>query len=183
MKGLAILRESVFLTLGNWLPRARVSDRARRHLYRLAALRIGARSTIWGPITLRPLGSAANVDMGADVFINTDLRLGANAKISIGDRVAIGPRVSLETTTHGLIYRPGEGRGTNRAPITIEAEAWLGAGVIVTPGVTVGRGAVIAAGAVVVSDVEPMSLYGGVPAKKIRSLVNEGSESGPANAT
>lgn len=34
---------------------------------------------------------------------------------------------------------------------------------------TIGRGAIIAAGAVVTSDVEPYSIYGGVPAKKIKN--------------
>ena len=33
-------------------------------------------------------------------------------------------------------------------------------------GVTIGRGATIAAGSVVTKDVEPYSIYGGVPAKK-----------------
>lgn len=35
------------------------------------------------------------------------------------------------------------------------------------PGVTIGEGAVVAAGAVVCKDVEPWSIVGGVPAKKI----------------
>lgn len=170
MRTLTILRESLFLAIGNWLPRVRFSDYIRRYVYRLAGFRIGSSSTIWAPVTLRPLGAAENVTIGAGVFINTDLRLGANGRIVIGDKVAIGPRVSLETSSHGLIFRPGEGRGTTRAPIVIEDEVWLGAGVIVTPGVTIGRGAVVAAGAVVVTNVEPMTLYGGVPARLIRTL-------------
>ena len=170
MKALTILRESLFLAVGNWLPRTRTSDRVRRYFYRLAGLHIGPSTTIWGPLTLRPLGSAGNVIIGAGVFVNTDLRIGANGRITIGDRVAIGPRVSLETSSHGLVYRPGEGRGTSRAPIVVEDEVWIGAGVIVTPGVKIGRGAVVAAGAVVTTDIEPMSLYGGVPARRLRAL-------------
>ena len=177
MKTLLVLRESLFLAIGNRLPRVYLSDRIRRFIYRAAGFDIGRSTTIWGPVTLRPLGSARNVTIGSGVFINTELRLGANGQINIGDRVAIGPRVSMETSSHGLYYRPGVGRGTIRGEIVIEEEAWLGAGVIVTAGVTIGRGAVIAAGAVVVADVEPMSLYGGVPAKLIRRL--DGPEVNP----
>ncbi|GAA0904361.1 hypothetical protein GCM10009574_094840 [Streptomyces asiaticus] len=48
-----------------------------------------------------------------------------------------------------------------RAPITIEAGAWLGAAVTVLPGVTVGRGAVVGAGAVVTRDVPANTLVTG----------------------
>jgi len=47
---------------------------------------------------------------------------------------------------------------------------WIGAGVIVTGGVTIGKGAVVAAGAVVTKDVAPMTIVGGVPAKLIREI-------------
>jgi acetyltransferase-like isoleucine patch superfamily enzyme len=53
--------------------------------------------------------------------------------------------------------------GLDVAPITIEDDAWIGAGAIVLPGVTVGRGAVVAAGAVVTKDVESFTIVGGVP--------------------
>ena len=49
----------------------------------------------------------------------------------------------------------------------IEDDVWLGAHVVVLPGVTIGRGAIVAAGAVVNRDVESMSIVAGVPAKPI----------------
>jgi acetyltransferase-like isoleucine patch superfamily enzyme len=55
----------------------------------------------------------------------------------------------------------------------VEDEVWICAGVIILSGVTVGRGAVIAAGSVVASDVKPLCLYGGSPAKLIRELEND----------
>lgn len=49
----------------------------------------------------------------------------------------------------------------------IEDHAWIGARVIILPGVTVGEGAVVAAGAVVTRSVPPYAVVGGVPAKRI----------------
>ena len=40
-------------------------------------------------------------------------------------------------------------------------------------GVTIGKGSVIAAGAVVTKDIPPYTLYGGVPAKKIKDVSPE----------
>ena len=44
----------------------------------------------------------------------------------------------------------------------------LGANALIMPGVTIGDGVIVAAGAVVTKDVEPYSIYGGVPARKIK---------------
>jgi acetyltransferase-like isoleucine patch superfamily enzyme len=56
----------------------------------------------------------------------------------------------------------------NSRPVIIGNDVYLGDGIIVMPGVTIGDGAVVAANAVVTSDVEPYTIVGGIPAKKIR---------------
>ncbi|GAX02337.1 DapH/DapD/GlmU-related protein [Secundilactobacillus silagei] len=47
-------------------------------------------------------------------------------------------------------------------------DVWLGHDVVVQAGVTVGDGAVVGAGAVVTKDVEPYTIVGGIPGKKIK---------------
>ena len=47
-------------------------------------------------------------------------------------------------------------------------DVWLGHDVVVQAGVTVGDGAVVGAGAVVTKDVEPYTIIGGIPGKKIK---------------
>lgn len=47
-------------------------------------------------------------------------------------------------------------------------DVWIGENVLIRGGVKIGNGSCIAMGSVVVDDVEPFSIVGGVPAKKIR---------------
>ena len=55
-------------------------------------------------------------------------------------------------------------------PITIGDNVWLGARVIVLPGVTIGENSVVGVGSVVTRDIPPSSLAVGVPAKVVRSF-------------
>lgn len=52
-------------------------------------------------------------------------------------------------------------------------DVWIGANVLIMPGVTIGDGAVIAAGCVVTRDVPPYAIVGGVPGKVIRYRFDE----------
>ena len=47
-------------------------------------------------------------------------------------------------------------------------DVWIGFGATIMPGITVGDGAIIATKSVVTKDIEPYSIVGGNPAKKIR---------------
>jgi acetyltransferase-like isoleucine patch superfamily enzyme len=57
-------------------------------------------------------------------------------------------------------------KGTTR----IEDNVWLGAGVVVTGGVTIGERAVVGANSVVTRDIPPRTIAAGVPAKVIRPI-------------
>lgn len=52
--------------------------------------------------------------------------------------------------------------------VKIGHDVWIGHGAIIMKDVTIGDGAVIASGAVVTKNVEPYTIVGGVPAKKIK---------------
>jgi maltose O-acetyltransferase len=114
------------------------------------------------------------VSIGDSVYIADDLiiveELSGDDRITIGDRVSIAPRVTLVTSSHpnnSLIrgFAP-----LARGPVTIEPDAWIGSGAIVLPGVTIGRGAVVGAQSVVASDVLPLHVVAGQPARTIRVL-------------
>jgi galactoside O-acetyltransferase len=53
--------------------------------------------------------------------------------------------------------------------VIIEDEAWLGAHVVVLPGVRIGRGAVVGAGSVVTRDIPAGAVAHGAPARPRRS--------------
>ena len=52
-------------------------------------------------------------------------------------------------------------------PIRMGDDVWIGAGVLVLPGVTVGDGAILGAGAVVTRDVAPGATVVGNPARPV----------------
>lgn len=165
------MRELIFLSMANHLPRLRIFDSVRHRFCALAGMRIEGKCLIWGPLIVRPIGGARNIAIGRGSFINSMARFGVPGEsVIIGRNVQVGPCVCFETVSHGLVYRPGVGRGDIIRPIVVEDEVWIGAGAIITGGVTIGRGAVIAAGAVVTEDVEPLTVVGGVPARLIKRI-------------
>lgn len=118
-----------------------------------------------------------NVSIGDNVSLNDNLTiLSTRAKVVIGDDVMFGPQVALITGDHRIDI-PGrtmisisehEKISDNDQSIVFEGDNWVGAGATILKGVTIGKGAVIAAGAVVTSDVQAMSIVGGVPAKILK---------------
>lgn len=165
------IKELVFITLANNLPRLHFSDHVRWRLYKMAGVQFSGPCRIFGPIIIRPIGKAGNISIGAGTFINTETRFGApSAKISIGEKVLVGPRVMFETMSHGLVHHPQKGRGSWAREIVVEDGVWIAAGVTVIQGVTIGKGSVIAAGAVVTKDIPPFTLAGGIPAKVIKPI-------------
>ncbi|MEU5422662.1 sugar O-acetyltransferase [Streptomyces sp. NPDC020667] len=110
------------------------------------------------------------ISIGADTFVNFGAVFLDAAPITIGTDVQIGPNVQLVTPTHALdpeLRRAGWERGL---PIVVGDNVWLGAGVIVCPGVTIGENTVVGAGAVVTRDLPAGVLAVGNPARVVRAL-------------
>lgn len=109
------------------------------------------------------------ITIGNSVFINAGCVFLDNAQISIGNDSLIGPHVTLATADHDVSPEL-RGNGVTQAPISIGHNVWLGAGVVVLPGVNIGDNSVIAANSVVCSDVPENVLYAGTPAVFKRSI-------------
>ena len=111
-----------------------------------------------------------NVSIGARTFVNYDAVFLDPAPITIGEEVQIASGVQLVTATHPLEAAERRAGWELARPVAIGDGAWLGAGVIVLPGVTVGEEAVVGAGAVVTKDVAPRTVVAGNPARVLREL-------------
>jgi acetyltransferase-like isoleucine patch superfamily enzyme len=91
--------------------------------------------------------------------------------VTIGDDVTISDGAEFITHDGGLrAIRDQHPGAYYYAPITVGSRAFIGAGVIVLPGVTIGERAVVGAGAVVTRDVPPETIVAGVPARPISTL-------------
>jgi len=128
---------------------------------------VGARTVLLPPFHA---GFGSNVHLGDDFFGNVNLTFVDDVEIVIGDGVMIAPGVTLATTGHPLHPALREDFRRFSRPITIEDKVWIGANVVVLPGVRIGYGSVIGAGSVVTRDVPPMSLALGVPARVVRTI-------------
>ena len=109
-----------------------------------------------------------NITIGNQVFINAGYKFQDQGGIFIDDGALIGHGVVLATLNHDL--DPARRQQLHPAPIRIGKKVWIGAGAVITSGVTIGDNAVVAAGAVVNRDVEAGTIVGGVPAKFIKRI-------------
>ena len=108
-----------------------------------------------------------NLHIGKNVFINAGCHFQDQGGITIGDGALIGHNVVFATIDHAL---DPEDRSCRFAPIRLGRNVWIGAGAVITKGVTIGDGAVVAAGAVVTRDVPANTVVGGMPARVIKTI-------------
>jgi maltose O-acetyltransferase len=112
----------------------------------------------------------AQISIGAHVFINMACVFLDAAPISLGDDVQLGPGVQLVTSDHPRDAQERAAGVESARPITVGARAWLGAGVIVLPGVEIGEDAVVGAGSVVTQAVPAGVVAAGNPCRVQRRL-------------
>lgn len=111
-----------------------------------------------------------NIKLGNNVLINYDCALLDTGEIFIGDNVLIGPGSKIVTANHPMDAKERRDWSVSCRPIRIEEDVWIGAGVVVLPGVTVGARSVVGAGSVVTKDIPPDTVAAGNPAAIIRRL-------------
>ncbi len=118
-----------------------------------------------------------NVTIRPGSFLHADDRHGGG-EIIIEDKVLIGPGVHIYANNHKFtnsnesIYDQGYPVTNISDTVIIRAGAWLGANVIILPGVEIGKNSVISAGSVITKSVPAHSLCAGNPGKVIRNLMN-----------
>jgi len=101
-------------------------------------------------------GVGANAYIDGEVAIGSDVMMGRDVMIIGRNHESSDPSIPMRLQG----FKPYE-------PVSIADDVWIGARVVVLPGVSVGSHAIVGAGAVVASDVPPYAIVGGVPARVI----------------
>jgi dTDP-4-amino-4,6-dideoxy-D-glucose acyltransferase len=115
------------------------------------------------------------ISIGRNVHVAVYSCLIGAGRIVVSDFANISSRVSIyssnddysgEWMTNPTV--PSEYTNVSHAPVLVGSHAIVGSGCVVLPGVTIGDGAAIGSLSMVRVDCEPFTLYGGVPAKRIK---------------
>lgn len=125
--------------------------------------------------------ACSKISIGNNVVIRPGTFLFADptdggSKITIEDKVLIGSCVHFYVNNHVFsdiskpIYDQGHVFPTENGSITLKQGCWIGAGVIILPGVTIGENSVVGAGAVVTKNIPAFTIAVGNPAKVIKNL-------------
>ena len=97
------------------------------------------------------------VEIGQSVSLARNSIIVCHDKIVIGDHCAIAPNVAIYDHDHCFGIE-GIHSGYKTAPVIIEKNCWIGAGVIILRGTHIGEGCVIGAGCVVKGNIPAHSL-------------------------
>ena len=111
-----------------------------------------------------------NVHLGNNVYINSNCTFVDDGQIYIGDNVLFGPNVTLATANHPFDKEQRRKALQYNKDIIIEENVWLGANVVVVPGVRIGKNSVIGAGSIVTKDVPEGVLAFGNPCRVIKKI-------------
>ena len=116
--------------------------------------------------------NAGQISVGNNISIHPFCYIDGEGGISIGSNVSIAHNVSILSFNHTwddmlipIKYNPKSFKS-----VIIYDDVWIGCGVRIMPGVKISKRCVIAAGSVVTKDCKANSLYGGIPAKFIKSI-------------
>lgn len=117
-----------------------------------------------------------NIEIGENFYSNHNCVILDCAKVVFGDNVFIAPNCCFSTAGHPIDAKQ-RNQGLEYAyPITVGNDVWIGAGVVVLPGVTIGDNTVIGAGSVVNRDIPSGVIAVGNPCKPIREITEADKE-------
>ncbi len=121
------------------------------------------------------IGKGAGFDNGCNIVMKENANIGSYAviggnhgKITIGRHVMMGTHCTLIAQNHRYLEEGYD--GFEGKDILVDDHAWLGANVIILPGVTIGKHAIVGAGSVVTKNIPDYAIAVGNPAtvKKFR---------------
>ena len=111
-----------------------------------------------------------HVHFGNKVYANFNLTLVDDTHIYVGDCTKIGPNVTIATAGHPILPQLRQKQYQYNFPVHIGKNCWIGAGAVITPGVTIGDNTVIGAGSIVTKDIPANVVAVGNPCRVMREI-------------
>ena len=117
------------------------------------------------------------VSIGEGTYVNSGIissgNIGKYCSIAYGVLIGLMEHKPDYWTTSPYeavaLMEPPESTNNSVPPPVICDRVWVGANAVILRGVVIGEGAIVAAGAIVTKDIPPYEIWGGCPAKYIRS--------------
>ena len=109
---------------------------------------------------------------GKNVYANFCLTCVDDTHIYVGDRTMFGPNVTIAAAGHPIQPDLRQQGYQYNMPVKIGRNCWIGAGVIIVPGITIGDNVVVGAGSIVTKDLPDNVVAVGNPCRVLRE-VNE----------
>ena len=120
----------------------------------------------------------AHFGTGVDISLDDFACLGIDCKVpsnlTMGREVMMGPSCVILERNHKFDRTDipmGRQGNTERMPVVIEDDVWIGCQVLIMPGRTIKKGSIIAGGCVLCKDFPEYSIVGGNPSRLIRSRI------------
>lgn len=111
-----------------------------------------------------------HVHFGSQIYANSNLTLVDDGHIYVGDKVMFGPNVTIATANHPIDPSlRGKGLQYNK-DVYIGENTWIGANVVIVPGIHIGKNVVIGAGSVVTKDIPDDVVAVGNPCRVLREV-------------
>nr|WP_062055030.1 glycosyltransferase [Aquimarina longa] len=133
----------------------------KKNYLKIFGAKLGEKSYIHSKVIFYTWG---NLEIGSNSVINSGCRIDNRKKISIGSNVSISHNTQIYTCGHDINSQYFD---ITCKGVKIDDYACIFSNCLIMPGVHIGKGAVVYSGAVVTKDVEPFTVIGGNPAKKI----------------
>lgn len=111
-----------------------------------------------------------NVHFGNGVYANSNLTLVDDGQIYVGDKVMFGPNVTVATANHPIEPSLRDRALQYNKDVYIGENVWIGAGVVIVPGVRIGKNSVIGAGSIVTKDIPENVVAVGNPCRVLREI-------------